>query len=62
MTTAFVSARLLPAAPDIALWRQLRDWPESAAELQRNYGAWGLAYLEALVRLADWTVSAEEQE
>jgi len=53
---------LLPAAPDIALWRQLRDWPESAAELQRNYGAWGLAYLEALVRLADWTVSAEEQE
>jgi CRISPR-associated endonuclease/helicase Cas3 len=33
----------------------------SPAELQRSYGAWGLAYLEALLRLADWAVSAEEQ-
>ncbi|MBN8514521.1 type I-U CRISPR-associated helicase/endonuclease Cas3 [Accumulibacter sp.] len=52
---------ILPAAPDIALWRQLDGWAESAAELQRTYGPWGLAYLEALVRLADWSVSAEEQ-
>ncbi|MCP5229392.1 type I-U CRISPR-associated helicase/endonuclease Cas3 [Accumulibacter sp.] len=52
---------MLPAAPDIALWRQLDGWAESAAELQETYGPWGLAYLEALVRLADWSVSAEEQ-
>lgn len=52
---------LLPAAPDIGLWRRLGDWAEEAGELQRSYGAWGLAYLEALLRLADWAVSAEEQ-
>jgi CRISPR-associated endonuclease/helicase Cas3 len=52
---------ILPAAPDIGLWRQLEAWAESVAELQRVHGPWGLAYLEALVRLADWAVSAEEQ-
>jgi CRISPR-associated endonuclease/helicase Cas3 len=52
---------LFPAAPEIGLWRQLDGWAESSADLQRSYGPWGLAYLEALVRLADWTVSAEEQ-
>jgi CRISPR-associated endonuclease/helicase Cas3 len=51
----------LPAAPDKALWRRLEGWPESWLELQRTYGPWGLAYLETLVRLADWTASAEEQ-
>ena len=52
---------LLPAAPDIYLWRQLDGWAESSNSLQRAYGPWGLAYLEALIRLADWTVSTEEQ-
>lgn len=52
---------LLPASPDIALWRDLEDWAESWADLQHTYGPWGLAYLEALVRLADWSISAEEQ-
>lgn len=52
---------LLPAAPDPALWRQLSDWPEQFADLQQQFGPWGLAYLETLVRLADWTVSEEEQ-
>ena len=52
---------LLPAAPDIGLWRRLGDSAEETGELQRSYGAWGLAYLEALLRLADWAVSAEEQ-
>jgi len=52
---------LLPAAPDIGLWRQLDGWAESSTRLQRAYGPWGLAYLEALIRIADWAVSAEEQ-
>ena len=50
-----------PAAPDIDLWRKLDGWAETWAELQGIYGPWGLAYLETLVRLADWSVSAEEQ-
>lgn len=54
----------LPAAPDVALWRQARGeaWPALVARLRQQYGAWGLAYLEALLRLADWARSAEEQE
>ncbi|NKN34397.1 type I-G CRISPR-associated helicase/endonuclease Cas3g [Marichromatium bheemlicum] len=52
---------LLPCAPDPALWRRLDDWPEVFAALQRRFGPWGLAYLEALLRLADWSVSEEEQ-
>nr|WP_300327736.1 type I-U CRISPR-associated helicase/endonuclease Cas3 [Accumulibacter sp.] len=52
---------LLPAAPDLGLWQKLAGWAECWACLQRTYGPWGLAYLEALLRLADWTVSVEEQ-
>jgi CRISPR-associated endonuclease/helicase Cas3 len=51
----------LPVAPDKSLWEQLDGWPESWAALQQEYGPWGLAYLETLVRLADWAVSEEEQ-
>jgi CRISPR-associated endonuclease/helicase Cas3 len=36
-------------------------WVEQFWELTRRYGAWGLAYLEALLRLADYARSAEEQ-
>jgi CRISPR-associated endonuclease/helicase Cas3 len=36
-------------------------WVEQFWELVRCYGAWGLAYLEALLRLADYARSAEEQ-
>lgn len=52
---------IFPSAPDAELWRLLDDWPQQFAALQTAFGPWGLAYLEALVRLADWTVSDEEQ-
>jgi CRISPR-associated endonuclease/helicase Cas3 len=32
--------------------------PERFARLQRKYGRWGLAYLESLLRAADWHASA----
>lgn len=50
-----------PVAPDPGLWRQLGGWTTQFRALQQQHGWWGLAYLEALVRLADWQVSEEEQ-
>ncbi|MGA2034980.1 MAG: type I-U CRISPR-associated helicase/endonuclease Cas3 [Thermoguttaceae bacterium] len=32
------------------------------ARLQRRYGRWGLAYVESLLRAADWAASAEPSE
>ena len=54
----------LPAAPDVALWRQAggAQWPALAQRMMQRHGHWGLAYLEAIVRLADWVRSAEEQK
>jgi CRISPR-associated endonuclease/helicase Cas3 len=34
------------------------DVPRRFARLQRKYGRWGLAYLESLLRAADWAASA----
>lgn len=53
---------LFPNAPDPELWRRLDDWPRQYQALQGRFGHWGLAYLETLVRLADWSVSDEEQQ
>ncbi len=54
----------MPAAPDPKLWHkaQAGQWPALAAQMQARFGFWGLCYLEAVLRLADWARSAEEQE
>jgi CRISPR-associated endonuclease/helicase Cas3 len=38
---------------------QALDTPCRFARLQRKYGRWGLAYIESLLRAADWAASAE---
>ncbi|MEO2092142.1 MAG: type I-U CRISPR-associated helicase/endonuclease Cas3 [Gemmataceae bacterium] len=39
--------------------RIAREVSRRFARLQRKYGRWGLAYLESLLRAADWSASAE---
>jgi CRISPR-associated endonuclease/helicase Cas3 len=39
-----------------------REVPRRFAQLQREYGRWGLAYLESLLRAADWAASASPSE
>jgi CRISPR-associated endonuclease/helicase Cas3 len=36
-----------------------REVPRRFARLQRMYGRWGLAFLESLLRAADWAASAQ---
>jgi CRISPR-associated endonuclease/helicase Cas3 len=38
------------------------ETPRRFARLQQKYGRWGLAYLESLLRAADWAASAAESE
>lgn len=54
---------VFPAAPDQQLWEDLGGigWGVSFYRLLDEYGPWRLAYMEAIVRLADWAVSEEEQ-
>jgi CRISPR-associated endonuclease/helicase Cas3 len=37
------------------------DWPDRFWQFCRQYGYWGIAYLETLIRLADQSQSAQER-
>ncbi len=54
---------LLPLAGDTVLWAKAGGpgWGNMTERLNEQYGPWGLAYLEAMLRLADWMQSREEQ-
>jgi CRISPR-associated endonuclease/helicase Cas3 len=54
--------RRLEAGADHGLWRLDEGWAELFWRLVGRYGPWGLAYLEALLRLADGARSAEERQ
>ena len=44
------------------LYRIESDWPSLLSRLTARYGVWGLAWLEAVFRLADHSQSALERE
>lgn len=54
---------VLPLAGDESMWNRLDGccWGGLSKRLNEEHGVWGLAYLEALVRLADWEQSRKEQ-
>lgn len=47
-----------PERPHADAARMAAEVPRRFARLQRKYGRWGLAYLESLLRAADWAASA----
>ena len=47
-----------PDHPDAAAQKLAAEVPARFARLQRRHGRWGLAYLESLLRAADWAASA----
>jgi len=54
---------VLPIGGDLSLWLDAGgpQWGNMTEDLNDKYGAWGLAYFEALVRLSDWIQSEREQ-
>ena len=46
-----------PEHPDAEAQKLAAKVPARFARLQRKYGRWGLAYLESLLRAADWAAS-----
>jgi CRISPR-associated endonuclease/helicase Cas3 len=51
-----------PERPSADTEKLRLDTPRRFARLQSKYGRWGLAYLESLLRAADWAASAYEAE
>lgn len=49
----------IEAHADHGLYKLDSGWTDAFWRLNNHYGAWGLAFLEALVRLSDWAVSKE---
>jgi CRISPR-associated endonuclease/helicase Cas3 len=47
-----------PEVPQAESQEMARSVPQRFGRLQRKYGRWGLAYLESLLRAADWSASA----
>ena len=56
------STTLKLALMEIGLGEQGASWAERSLSLLEAHGPFRLAWLETLVRLADWRASAEEQE
>ena len=48
-----------PERPDAVAAKVAAEVPQRFARLQRKYGRWGLAYLESLLRAADYAASAK---
>ncbi len=51
-----------PDRPEKDATEEARKVPRRFAALQRKYGRWGLAYLESLLRAADYAASARPSE